>query len=85
MKAIVFDDENVIAVVDGEHIHSVNERYTELYIPKDETTAAMLKGLYDLTLLGGTVTFQPNFKLSTGEYVYVAVKTEYIDIRFEEQ
>lgn len=88
MKALIFSAglEEVIAVVDGKNVHSINKGFVEMYIPKDETTVPMMVGLTKLALTGGTVSFEPNYHgIARGECVYVAVRTENVDIKWEDK
>ena len=86
MKAIIFDAlaESVIAVVDGKNVYNISQGFVSMYIPKDETTIPMMEGLTELAFAGGTVSFEPNYKMSGGEYVYVSVCSEHVDIKWED-
>lgn len=85
MKATIIDGKNsVLAVVNGEHVHSINKGFIEFYIPKGETDSSLMKGLTEITFEGGTVSFEPNYVGPVrGECVYVAIRPEYVKIDWE--
>lgn len=75
---------DVIALIDGKNLHSAQKDFVEVYVPKDETTAPMLNGLTKLALSGGTVTFKPNHTIGYDEYVYMAIRPEFVEIEWED-
>ena len=85
MKAIIYHTNVAIAVVDGKYVRSINKGFVEMYIPKTETDVKMLEGLTRLALDGGTVAFEPNYESATrGECIYLAVKSELVQIKWAE-
>lgn len=86
MKATIYDvaKKHVLAVVNGEHVYSINQGFIEFYIPKTETNAHFLQGLTEMTFVGGTVSFNPNYgSVVRGECIYVAIRPEYVKIDWE--
>lgn len=72
---------DVIAVVDGKYVYSVEQNYIQLYIPKDELGVGAMRALTRLAMSGGTVSFKPNWDERT---VYVSPRKDFFEIEWED-